>query len=261
MALNLLLDIDGVLVRDKKLFEHLNENIVSYVQHKVPSCKNPVGLNKTLYKGYGHTAVGLEKALKIDASDFDRRVYDKNLMNHLWGVLSSPEFHQEAEIVHEIAKSGWDVTLFSNSPLLWSTPVSQAISSEIKNFKDYTFMKPDVRAYTYGFSINKPYIFIDDTVANLRTAGTLPNWQPIQFSPELNKEFITIGSVWEMGIMCNTIRHKGLGSLVNKMDNRVSEYKKKLNELNMYGGHMMDYIGLEKMYPDVIAFLREKNTK
>jgi hypothetical protein len=208
MALNLLLDIDGVLVRDKKLFKHLDNNILRYVQQKVPACKNPLGLNKALYKTFGHTAVGLQRVFKVDASDFDQRVYDKDLMNHLWDVLSGSEFQQEAEIINEISKSGWDVTLFSNSPLMWSTPVRQAISFDINNFKDGLYLKPDVRAYTSSFSLRERYLFIDDTVANLRTAETLPNWKPIQFSSEPSKEFITIGSVWEIGLMCETIRHK-----------------------------------------------------
>jgi hypothetical protein len=45
------------------------------------------------------------------------------------------------------------------------------------------------------------------------------------------------------------------------MDDRIAEYQKKLHELHTCGGHMMDYIGLEKEYADVIAFLKKNDVQ
>ena len=43
---SLLLDIDGVIVRDKELEKHIKKNCVSYVKSKLPECKNPDETNR-----------------------------------------------------------------------------------------------------------------------------------------------------------------------------------------------------------------------
>jgi len=200
MSKTLLLDVDGVLVRDSLLFSHLKDNAVNYVRTKVPHSKNPRALNALLYKKYGHTSIGLSRALGIDASDFDRCVYDRRLIDHLWSVISGTEFQKEAEILHEIASRGdWKVSLFSNAPPVWTTPVSQAISDCI-GVSDHEYFKPQGLAYTH-FSPRDMYLFVDDKVENLRPVKDLVNWRPVHFCEESRNspaEFITVGSIWEI---------------------------------------------------------------
>lgn len=200
MSKTLLLDVDGVLVRDRLLFSHLKDNAANYVRLKVPHSKDPRSLNATLFKKYGHTAIGLNKAYGIDASDFDRYVYDRRLIDHLWSVLSGTEFQQEAEIVHEIASRGdWKVSLFSNAPPVWTVPVSQAIS-DLVGISELEYLKPQGLAYAH-FSPNDMYLFVDDKVENLRPVKDLVNWRPVHFCEESRNtqpEFITVGSIWEI---------------------------------------------------------------
>ena len=112
----LLLDVDGVIIRDRLLMNHVKHNATRYVKNKLPDCKDPVLLNKHLYLAYGHTAVGLNKQFGIDVSDFNTCVYDKSLMTHLAEVLETPTFQDDAEIINDLILNGWNVTLFSNSP-------------------------------------------------------------------------------------------------------------------------------------------------
>lgn len=199
MSKTLLLDVDGVLIRDRLLLSHVKDNAVQYVRAKVPSNKNPARLNSFLMKCYGHTAIGLNKAFRIDTSDFDHRVYDRKLIDHLWSVVSGTEFQEDAKIIYEIAKEGnWKVKLFSNSPLEWTMPVAIAIS-DLVGIHDHEYLKPRGLAYK-DFSPNEMYMFIDDRVENLRPVKGLSNWRPIHFNPQLHTtrpEFITIGSIWE----------------------------------------------------------------
>jgi hypothetical protein len=214
MNKSLVLDIDGVLIRDSLLLAHVRSNVVEYVRKKVPWCKEPARLNTILYKKYGHTARGLQQAFKIDASDFDENVYDGRLHDHLWSVLSGTEFQEEAKIIHEISQSGWDVTLFSNSPLYWSLPVQQAISDQVNVYHDGVFFKPDVRSYVY-FDKDRKHLFVDDSIVNLKTARTLPNWIPVHYRDEedpLTTEFPSVSSVWELGLMCHSINDWTQGS-------------------------------------------------
>lgn len=200
MSKTLLLDVDGVLIRDTSLFSHLNDNVEKYVRAKVPQSKNPRALNAMLYKKYGHTSIGLKKVFGIDASDFDQCVYNRQLIDHLWYVLSGNEFQGEAELIHEIASRGdWKVSLFSNAPLAWTMPVSQAISDHI-GISDHEYLKPQGLAYA-GFSPYDMYMYVDDKVENLRPVKDLVNWRPVHFSPESRNtqpEFVTLGSIWEL---------------------------------------------------------------
>jgi hypothetical protein len=212
VAKSLLLDIDGVLVRDRLLLEHVKDNCVKYVASKLPEAKNPRDVNKILYMTHGHTARGLQKAFQIDASDFNEKVYDKRLLEHLSEVLYSPEFQQEAKEIYNITKKDWKVTLFTNSPIEWAGPVARAISDEVFVVcagPDATTspLKPEADMYTQ-FQKHLTHIYVDDSMKNLETARWLPNWHPIHFNQGAKVDKLwcpQIGSVWEAGLFVNSV--------------------------------------------------------
>jgi hypothetical protein len=94
---SLVLDIDGVLIRDRRLLAHVRHNCVRYVAKKLPECKDPAYTNRLLYATAGHTARGLQNNFGIDTSDFNREVYDRPVRDRLWEVLSGTQFQQEAK--------------------------------------------------------------------------------------------------------------------------------------------------------------------
>lgn len=210
MSKMLLLDIDGVVLRDPLLLEHVKHNCAEYVRAKLPEAKDPYKVNRLLYKRYGHTAHGLRKAFRINANDFDDKVYDKKLMSHLWSCLSSTEFAKDAMTLHEIYESGWDIRLFSNSPLRWSIPVQCAIGDFVGVNKDELFLKPDARAYSM-FSTHRLKVFVDDSELNLWPAKHMNNWIGVHFDENAKKSslfepnFPTIGSIWELQLFLNSI--------------------------------------------------------
>lgn len=209
---SLVLDIDGVLIRDRLLLEHVKSNIVNYVRAKLPTAPHPARVNSMLYKKYGHTATGLKEAFGFEVSDFNDKVYNKHLIDHLWSVITGNEFQQEASIINEIQRSGWDVTLFSNSPLTWTLPVRSAISEDVKIALDGRFYKPDIRAYM-KFDGNKTHLFVDDKEINLRAPKYLKNWVPVLYSENKNKEYISVSSIWDLALLTNTIGEYGFNSL------------------------------------------------
>jgi FMN phosphatase YigB (HAD superfamily) len=207
---SLVLDVDGVLIRDKHLLEHVKYNCIQYVAKKLPECKDPARVNRALVKSMGHTARGLQRHHRIDVKDFNREVYNVPLRSHLWEVLSSTEFQEEAKEIHNLTKRGWRITLFSNSPIEWTGQVAHAISDEVfvvcpgSNVVESP-LKPELSAYTY-FAPHHTHIFVDDTLKNLETARWLPNWHPVLFSDSEKSEWCpTIGSLWELGIFTNTV--------------------------------------------------------
>jgi len=181
---SLRLDIDGVLVRDKLLLEHVKENCVRYVAAKLPDCKNPRETNALLYKTYGHTARGLQRTFQVNTSDFNRKVYDKSLIAHLADVLQTKEFQKEAEMIHGLTHQGWDITLFTNSPWVWAYRVALAIGDNVSvrcpgNPND-SFLKPEIEAYI--FSLQEFNVMVDDSLNNLEPVRYIPNWHSIHFT-------------------------------------------------------------------------------
>lgn len=210
---SLVLDIDGVLVRDRALLNQVRHNCERYVAKKLPECKNPVLTNKLLYATAGHTARGLQNSFGIDTSDFNKEVYDVPLRARLWELLSSTEFQREAEDIHELMRNGWRVTLFTNSPIEWAGEVAHAISDQVyvvcpSSDVVTSPLKPEATAYT-NFAKHHTHIFVDDSLTNLTTARWLPNWHPVLFDPR--KEGLvsswcpTIGSIWELCLYVNSV--------------------------------------------------------
>jgi len=209
---SLVLDVDGVLVRDRLLMNHVKENCINYVRAKLPDAKNPRDVNRILYMTNGHTARGLHSNFGIDTSDFNEKVYDKKLIEHLSEVLSTFEFQEEAKYIHEWAKNGWKVTLLTNAPLIWAGTVARAISDEIciQCCSENVILgplKPDAAAYS-NFSKTYTNIFVDDSLKNLAATRRMPNWHPVYFSEETADQESwcpTIGSLWELGLLLDTV--------------------------------------------------------
>lgn len=205
---SLLLDVDGVLVRCPLLLEHVKHNCTKYVESKLPESKNPRDVNRILYMEHGHTARGLQNAFRIDVSDFNEKVYDKNLMDHLSEIIYGTDFQQEAKEIYEFTKKGWDVTLFTNAPAAWGGRVARAIGDEIRlrcpgdNIMESP-LKPEALAYD-AFSKVQTHVFVDDSLKNLKAAQMLSNWHPVHFSDVEKGWDTTISSIWELGIFLDT---------------------------------------------------------
>jgi FMN phosphatase YigB (HAD superfamily) len=211
---SLVLDIDGVLIRDRQLLDNVRQNCVRYVAKKLPECKDPARVNSVLFATTGHTARGLQTNFGIDASDFNKEVYDSNLRSRLWEVLSSTEFQQDAKEIHNLTKNGWRVTLLTNSPIEWAGQVAQAIGDDVSvvcpggNVLDSP-LKPDASAYI-NFAKHHTHIFVDDSLVNLTTTRWLPNWHPVYFNETKhvggsNPDWCpTVGSIWELCLFINS---------------------------------------------------------
>lgn len=197
MGRTILLDVDGVLIRDRNLLNQVSVGAARYVGSKLPHEKNPVQLNRLLYKAYGHTATGLEKEYGIDTSDFDKKVYNRKLLEQLDDFLEfSEDFQKDAKTVRRLLSMGYEVELFSNAPLVWTDPVRQALDGFRVSTGEYS--KPNIQTYLkFDKSVN--YIFIDDTVCNLMPCILFKNWTPIHFSEKCENTFIkTINSLSEL---------------------------------------------------------------
>lgn len=200
--MSLVLDIDGVLIRNRHLLNHVKKNCIRYVQTKLPATNHPARLNKILYSTNGHTARGLRNLFGIDTSDFNSFVYDRELQTHLWNILGSPEFQGDVERIHSFTKKGWRVTLFTNAPIEWAGPVARAIGDDVfvtcpGNNLETSDLKPEAAAYK-TFQRDIQHVFVDDSLANLNTVRWLSNWHPIYFGKNPEDWCPTIQSIKEL---------------------------------------------------------------
>jgi FMN phosphatase YigB (HAD superfamily) len=203
---SLLLDIDGVVLRNPLLMEHVKDNCVRYVAAKLPECKNPSVVNSVMYLAHGHTARGLQKSFQMDTSDFNEKVYDKRLIEHLSEVIYGTEFQQEAKEIHELTEKDWKVTLFTNSPIEWAGPVARAIGDNVYVDCAGSEFKPAASRYT-SFPKHMTHIYVDDSLKNIGTARWLPNWHSVYFNEGPKEDRLwcpQISSIWELVLYVNS---------------------------------------------------------
>jgi len=209
---HLLLDIDGVIVRDRRLFSHVKHMASRYVKSKFPECENPVQMNSTLYLAHGHTARGLEEAFQVDASDYNEFVYDKNLMKHLEIVLKEDQFKNDAESINTLMSLGWDVTLFTNAPLQWAWRVSLAINDQVGIHCPgpdavRAIYKPDPLFYE-SFDNGQKYYFVDDSLKNLGAVRHRKNWRTLLFAENGRIPRLWCPQVGSIPELSNILLHK-----------------------------------------------------
>jgi FMN phosphatase YigB (HAD superfamily) len=205
---SLLLDVDGVLVRDKDLMNRVQSNCVRYVRSKLPECKDPAETNRTLYLAHGHTARGLNKMYGIDTSDFNKQVYDSDLLKQLAYFVSTDAFQDEVSHVQQLKNDGWKIKLFTNAPWIWASKVANVLGPDVNircpgNPNDSP-LKPEPEAYL--FSSEDVHVFVDDSLKNLGAVRNSKHWKPVYFSPEHKEPNLWCPQVQSLGELVHYLK-------------------------------------------------------
>ena len=214
----LLLDIDGVILKDKLLLHNVRENVVDYVKKRVPIKNLDImqarHLNKLLYSSYGHTLRGMRIAFPNNAQeytneDFSKHVYTRKLLsNLLHHIDKSDEFKKLQEEVQPILNHCFErnipVHVLSNSPIDWSLPIfgsfdisHMVISADTIFHSDHPYfnnilLKPDIdfykivynrlqRKYNLNNNLDIECVFVDDSQINLLPILSIAGWTPILY--------------------------------------------------------------------------------
>jgi len=151
----LLLDVDGVIVRNEALLKHVANKCVTFVREFSAQPLTHIQAkeyNKTLYTTYGHTLRGIHKSWSNDDYDncngedaqdaiarlyaesarlFDEIVYDGDTITMLEQYLSTSEFVDHSAQIADLCllckAAGTPVFLFSNAPEHWCVPVAEKL--------------------------------------------------------------------------------------------------------------------------------------
>jgi hypothetical protein len=147
----------------------------------------------------------------VDTRDFNAKVYDKSLLNHLSDVLASQEVQEDARQIHELTQEGWNVTLFTNAPWVWAHKVGLAIGDTVgvrcPGNPAESPLKPEPEAY-FSFPNDHLNVMVDDSLKNLGTARYLSNWKCVHFTEGPKEPSLwcpQVQSIWEMCLLARSI--------------------------------------------------------
>lgn len=189
----LLLDFDGVVLRNHPVYSVVSHRCQRFLQKHVP-IRNPAKLkqlNQELYECYGHTALGL-KAMGYctEISDFNSYVYGNINLESLFSVKDThaqdiKEFKAMIMRVKENSPET-DIRLFTNAPDVWCQTVLQFMGMDaIPKLNMHGLLKPNHLAYERVenmFPSERHIIFMDDKMINLRSVMRRPTWERILYT-------------------------------------------------------------------------------
>ena len=195
MSKLVLIDFDGVVLRNEISNQYLSDRAKSYVSYKT-NIRNVSHFANDLYVTHGHTHIGLDRHKYASSlREFNSYMYgDENLYAHL--QMSFYEQKKWLEFKQSLDTNNIDIKFFSNSPSKWLEHFIKYNISDIFDFskhiekfsindKMYNLMlKPQPLVYNiadikYG-EIYSEIFFIDDKLANLHAAADT-NWIKILF--------------------------------------------------------------------------------
>ena len=203
----LLLDVDGVVYQNPRVFSIVKGRVTQFVQKTLPkvSLHEASHINDIIYKSYGHTFLGLQAirpAKTPTLKEFNDFVYDKDTLYSVMDNIWNPVMHKRSMEVHDLCNyakmNGVSLYLFSNAPKDWCNNVIEAMKLQDYFHEDNTLssdhpvfqgklLKPTPKLYqtVQDFvqhrhqDTNIPIIFVDDSWMNLAPVIGNPAWKPI----------------------------------------------------------------------------------
>lgn len=236
----LLLDVDGVIIKNNRLLNNVATNITRYCAKKLHLSPNDaVSVNKILYKEYGHSFRGLRKACGVISSldDFNHKVYDTDLMFQLSELSAdyqqSMHSHQLRELAVACKTKQIPIYVFSNAPFEWChtalritgmsdyIPTNNIISCdhEVTRFFGEDGFKPVKCVYDKVFDFieytecnTKTLAFVEDSFKNLVPIVNENNWIPIYYQQDIpvhnGLHVVTTKDIRQIkNILCHTPTH------------------------------------------------------
>lgn len=202
MKKTLLLDFDGVVLRDHLATKLVSIRATSYVKRltKVNN-RDAAIINKYLYKSFGHTVTGLNK-IGYPATMAD---YNKSVYNHIDYTLIASRIDKLAiyTLLDQCRRYGIKVMLFTNSPPCWHENIMARIPLpyKIETVDMCERLKPDPQVYMDIEKTHKDHklYFVDDNFTNFASYTLFkPNWVNIMYDEKnmkVRKNLVVINNI------------------------------------------------------------------
>jgi hypothetical protein len=199
----LLLDYDGVVLRNNcasnliaKRASLYTRNVISMHNNYLVDTKASTDLCFNLYKGYGHTLLGLH-AVGMNQPNISLKAYNNFVYSHIdYNELQSTnnDMKDVKHVVDFCEQQNIALYMFSNSPKNW---IHQTLGKEktlarhiidirdILNISedDATMLKPQHAIFDMIDEMFKDtnIVFLDDSSCNFQCTLTRPNWTNVLY--------------------------------------------------------------------------------
>jgi FMN phosphatase YigB (HAD superfamily) len=195
-----LVDFDGVIIRNKRVHEHIVDRVNNYVGNvlKIESPESTKRVNKYLYQTYGHTLIGLEKVVGPEISgslaDFNKFVYENVHLDRDDFYAIKKELMDWQRFVTKMELANIPIYIFSNAPQEWCLnfidkhSVTGFIMESLP--KETIYLKPELKVFEVvnAWFHNSEVFFIDDKVHNMKHTIKKQNWTNIVFDEDHPRE-------------------------------------------------------------------------
>lgn len=199
-------DFDGVIVRNRRMGEFITREAERFVEKKM-SCypSKSKEMNRVLYTTYGHTALGVAKALCEDprqvTREFNQFVYGDLKYRRLRNLVRYHDITRLLELKNTFAPCNEKAALLTNAPLAWCENVCSIIGVDLYTIidsekcvtSDNLFLKPDCHNYQLIESLydteqllkeKETLMFMDDSHVNFTPVLQNPLWSCVHIDSD-----------------------------------------------------------------------------
>jgi len=188
MSSSVLLDFDGVLIKNKHISHLIETKSIEYIQKKYnKSMKESKSVNEYFYKTFGHTAIGVNpQHYRNNILEYNEFVF-KNID---YQTIDSMMTLNDRLTLRKLKRYGHKrFGLFTNAPIDWCENICALAKVNLYDFvdeeKSFTsddgLIKPKRDIYQFVentlSSTNEKIHFIDDNIINLQCLTDNDKWQ------------------------------------------------------------------------------------
>jgi len=193
----LMLDFDGVLLRNRRVQKWIGHKCTEYLAKKTGrSFVDAKRINESRYPVHGHTAFVLERdfGMPTRPKEFNADVYGDIDYDRVRAMLTERDIAYAKDFLERWNVDRSSSFVFTNAPRRWVLELREALEMP---FEDYRILgsdvlghfKPDPRAYAeaeFFVRLDMPQVesfcLVDDSVENVKMAMVLPRWTGTYFS-------------------------------------------------------------------------------
>lgn len=198
MSTVLLLDFDGVILRNKQLSVYQSRRSAKFLQkHTSLPLSTCVKLNNTYYPKYGHTVLLVNDLFgkRTTLEEYNDYVFNKDhlqRLNRLVCEKSVEDIRGFENVFKSCARNNMDWAIFSNANINWVSHFSElgglldVTPSKIIYPTTLDMLKPEKKVYDYIESVyeQSTVVFVDDSTINLVEPEKRDRWIPVHFKKD-----------------------------------------------------------------------------
>jgi FMN phosphatase YigB (HAD superfamily) len=188
---NLLLDFDGVVVRNERIGAIVKDRSESFIAKKYNLTKSQSArVNRVFYKTHGHTAIGVDpENYKQHVLEYNDYVFSNLDYSLLRAYITPTDVRSLRNVVSHKKRYG----LFTNAPISWCENMCALAHIDLYDFidpsscftSDEGLIKPKKEIYDHvEESLENNIYFIDDSAINLEAVGDRDRWSTTLLGPD-----------------------------------------------------------------------------